>query len=209
MAIKQTLQQIKSPVGELYWAHLRTPEEWQGQSTGYLTVQAKFSKEDTDKLIEMLENAFEAAKKTEKFNNWKPARRSVPNLGTKELPNGDIVFKFKTKAEYTNKQGETIKRTVPVFDAAGKPMENPIIGNGSLGRIAFSLNPQCTSSTNYGITPYLDAIQILKLVEYINATDASQFGFEVEEDYISNDNDDVNFDENADFAASDDNEGDF
>ena len=200
-------QQIKSPVGELYWAHLRTPEEWKGESTGYLTIQAKFPKEDTDKLIEILESAFEAAKKTEKFSKWKPARGTAPNIGIKELPNGDIVFKFKTKAEFINKQGDTIKRTVPVFDAKGKPMVNPTIGNGSLGRIAFSLNPQCTSSTNYGVTPYLDAVQILKLVEYNSSTDATQFGFEVEDDYISEGEEDNT--DNTFSATDEDNEGDF
>jgi hypothetical protein len=207
MAKKNKLRQIKTPIMELSWAYLTTPEEWKGKSTGKLSIQGKASKEDAEALITLFEQEFEAAKKaSEKFKSFKPQRGTAPKLGFRELANGDIVFKFKTLAVFTNKQGETQKRVVPVFDAAGKPYTGPI-GNGSLGRVAVSLNPYAESSSNYGVALYLDAIQVLKVIEFGGSSDASAFGFEADEDFISNDAED--FDASAFGGPVEETEGDF
>ena len=180
---KTNYKRITSPRGEALYPHLKTPEVYDGQTVGY-TIQAKFSKEATDKLIEQIENELEAAKKSDIFigKRW----YKEPHLGFREDKNGDIVFKFKTKHEITTKAGDVIKRTVPVFDAKGKPIDVSL-GNGSVVRIAFQVVPYHKSSTNNGVTLYLDAIQVIELVEYNGSSqDASGFGFEEEEGYVAN-----------------------
>lgn len=179
-------QKVKSPIGKLSWACLREPEEFQGKSTGKLSIRAQFSKDESEALISMIEQAWEAYAQAEKF---KAPRNSVPQLGYSETQAGDIQFKFKTVASFTSKSGETIKRIVPVFDAKGKPVASTVrIGNGSLGRVAFTLSPFISGAV-YGVSLQLDAVQLLKLEEYGANTDASQFGFEEEEGFFSHDED--------------------
>lgn len=171
-------KRVTSPRGEALYPYLKSPEVYEGQEVGY-TIQVKFSKEDTDKLIALLEEELESVKNSSEFKGKRWSRE--PHMGFREDKNGDIVFKFKTKATITTKAGETIKRTVPVFDSKGKPID-VTIGNGSVVRVAFQIVPYWKSSTNNGLSLYLDAVQVIELVEYNGGANADAFGFDVEED---------------------------
>lgn len=184
MAKKAKYKKVVTPLGELFYPCLKTPEQWDGKSTGKLTIQLKPSKEDAEAFISLLEAEFETAKKSNPiFKDFKAARGTAPKLGFRELKNGDIVFKAKTFAELKNESGEVLKRTVAVFDAANKPTTEAI-GNGSIGRLAISLKPQATSSSNYGIQLLLDAVQVMRFMQLGASTDASAFGFEADEDFM-------------------------
>lgn len=174
---KANFKRVTSPRGEALWAYLKNPEVYEGQEVGY-TIQVKFSKEDTDKMIALLEEELESAKNSTEFKGKKWSRD--PRLGFREDANGDIIFKFKTKASITTKTGDVVKRTVPVFDSAGKPIDVSL-GNGSVVRVAFQIVPYWKSSTNNGLSLYLDAVQVIKLVEYNGGGNATAFGFDVEE----------------------------
>lgn len=190
---KVNFKRVTSPRGEALYPYLKSPEVYEGQEVGY-TIQVKFSKEDTDKLIALLEEELESVKNSSEFKGKRWSRE--PHMGFREDKNGDIVFKFKTKATITTKSGETIKRTVPVFDSKGKPID-VTIGNGSVVRVAFQIVPYWKSSTNNGLSLYLDAVQVIELVEYNGGASADAFGFEVEEGGYVGDSDNASPDEDG------------
>jgi hypothetical protein len=184
---KARYKQIITPVGELSWCKIKVQEEWKGKPTGKYSVTVKFSQEDHQKLLDECEVEYKKLlKESDVFKGFKPARNTNPSFGDKELPNGDIVFKFTTKAEFENKKtGEVTKRIVPVFDAVGRKIDVNI-GNGTKGKVAISIVPKNQDAKNYGTNLWMDALQIIELVEYgANQEDANAFGFGVEDGYVA------------------------
>lgn len=176
---------ITTPKGTALYPHLRRPETYEGAEVGY-TIQMRFSKEDTDKLIEALENELEAAKDSSEFKGkkWQNAR-----IGTKEDKNGDIVFKFKTKTSYKTKAGDIVQRTVPVVDAKGKIFKGDI-GTGSICKVRFATNPYHKSASNCGLTLYLEAVQVIEFKEP-GGFSMESLGFEVEDGFSVEDTNDM------------------
>ena len=85
---------------------------------------------------------------------------------------GNVVFKFKTK-----------KKPV-LFDASGQPMlDNINIYGGSKVKVSATAGPY-EAAGNTGITLYLNAVQVIELVQGNNGSDVSSFGFAVEDGYI-------------------------
>lgn len=81
---------------------------------------------------------------------------------------GRILFKFKTAESYEDyKTGETVYNSVPLFDAANKPIEmkpGEVVGNGS--RIVVAYWPKAyhmVSSNTAGTTLYLNAVQVVEM----------------------------------------------
>lgn len=184
--------QVLTPVGEVFWAKLLTQEEYKGVATGKYSALLKFSHEDTIKFQEMLEKEYESLRKSDKnLMELKPKKGSCPTFGEKEDAEGNISFKFTTKAEFKNpKTDQVMKRTVPMFDSQGKPMVGVELGNGSLCVFAVSLAPKCISNTNYGISLWLDGVQVRSLVKYGQGSQtANAFGFGVVEDGYKADED--------------------
>jgi hypothetical protein len=143
----------------------------------------KFPLEVTQEILKQLEGVYNEIKKYAPcFKGAKPAKGSKPNFGTKLDQDGDIVFKFSTRAEGKNpKTGETWKKTIPVFDVNGKHLEVNI-GNGSTGKVSYEIGPKFVDGTKYGLNLYLIAAQVLNLVEYTPGTvSAEAFGFDVAE----------------------------
>ncbi|SHJ81927.1 DUF2815 family protein [Propionispora hippei] len=180
---KANFKRVTSPRGEALYPYLKAPEVYEGEEVGY-TIQVKFSKEDTDKVLAILEEELESAKNSSEFKGKRWSKE--PRMGFREDQNGDIVFKFKTKATIKTKAGDIVKRTVPVFDAKGKPVD-VTIGNGSVVRVAFQIVPYWKSSTNNGLSLYLDAVQVIELVEYKGGGNASSFGFGEEDGFVGSD----------------------
>lgn len=185
---KEKLTQFITEKGEVLWAKLKVQEEWQGKPTGKYTVTAKFPLEYTNKLLaDFTEEYQRLAKVSDRFKGFKPARNTQPNFGEKELENGDIVFKLSTLAEFKNpKTDEMVKRVVPIFDAKGKKID-PNIGNGTIAKFAITMAPKAQSATNYGLSLWIDALQILELIEYgATQEEANAFGFAQEDGYVAN-----------------------
>ena len=100
-----------------------------------------------------------------------------------EEPTGYILFRFKTKAKYTNKQGKVMDRKVAVFDSMLSPVSlSAEPGWGSIMRVSFTARPYFVNGTGKaGLTFYLNAVQILKL----NASgerSGTDYGFASEDD---------------------------
>lgn len=127
---------------------------------------------------------------------------------------GDYLFSFKTGAMV--KQGETSKPRGPVtvFDAKGKPVLDSKVGSGSEVKVAFTTNPYYIAKDKQaGVSLYLSAVQVLKLVEY-NGKDAKGYGFDEEDGYDSENTDeetadatDAGTDEGTEDAAPEANAG--
>ena len=74
-----------------------------------------------------------------------------------------------------------MNRVVPIYDSQGKPLpKNVDIGHGSIVKVAFSIQPYYKTKTIRGLTLYLNAVQVLELVERGDG-DAASFGFGAEE----------------------------
>lgn len=101
-----------------------------------------------------------------------------------EEPTGQFEFRFKTAASGVNKKGERWERTVPIFDAKGKPVKNlKGIWSGTVGKIAYSVSPYFVAGSGAaGITLYLEAVQIIEL-NAGSGRSASEFGFSEEEGF--------------------------
>ena len=185
-----------TPKGSLLFPHIYEPEQYEGKDVGY-TVNIKFDQKETDALIAVIDEELQNAKHSIKL---KPGQKwsAEPFLGYKEDKDGDIVFKFKANSHYTTKSGETHKVTIPVFDAHGKPIKEPLsIGNGTIAKVAYTLVPYWISKVVNGIKLRLDAVQIIDLKEY-GQKDAKGFGFGEEEGFSATDaeeEDDVPFTE--------------
>lgn len=193
--------QIVTAKGEILYPKIRTTELYNGEDTGKYAVNIKFSKEDTDKFMGRLEDEWEAAKQSAEFKGKTFKKGVPPNLGFREDKDGDIIFKAKTSATIKTKKGDIIERTVPVFDAKGKPIEGDI-GHGSIGRLSVTPAPYHTSSTNFGIVLYLNGIQIIDLKPPGSFNSAEALGFEEEEGYTVED-------PAADMGFTEDTEGEF
>lgn len=172
-----------TPKGSLLFPHIYEPEQYEGKDVGY-TVNIKFDQKETDALIAVIDEELQNAKHSIKL---KPGQKwsAEPFLGYREDKDGDIVFKFKANSHYTTKSGETHKVTIPVFDAHGKPIKDPLsIGNGTIAKVAYTLVPYWISKVVNGIKLRLDAVQIIDLKEY-GQKDAKGFGFGEEEGFFA------------------------
>jgi hypothetical protein len=123
----------------------------------------KFPDDDTESLIDQLNDI---------FNNYKDApenakKKFVPDCLKlfKENEDGTRTFKFKTKA--VTAKGEP--KVIAMYDAKGKRISKDVkLGSGSKVRVNCTAKPYHKSPTNYGVTLYLNSIQIVDLVEYQN-----------------------------------------
>ncbi len=185
------LTTIVTPMGTALYPYLRTTERFNGTDTGKYSIQIKLSEKDTAELMERLDKEWEAAKQSPDFAGKSFRKGTVPNLGYRADKAGDAVFKAKTNATIRTKTGEVLHKTVPIFDAKGKPIKGDI-GYGSTVRLSITLAPYATSSTNYGLALYLNGVQVIKMVEKGSfGASAESFGFHEEEGYTAEEEDSV------------------
>lgn len=189
MAKSQTLTKFMSPKGELEWVTI-TGEGKQNLSGKFQYVASLVLDEEQAKEVEAELDAFWAANKpkgvkTPKSNGLYPQMRKTNETdedgeAIKE-PTGKFILAFKTGTTWPD--GSPIK--VKTYNAKGKEVALGAtkIGNGSIGKIAGSYDiytnkaPGTGKVIDAGITFYLNAIQISKLVEFSDSV-----GFEADED---------------------------
>ena len=106
----------------------------------------------------------------------------VDELDDEGNATGNTIFKFKTKAQITTKDGKLIPNRVAIFDAKGKPMVDANVWSGSEMKVSAELIPYYTAMVGAGVSLRLRAVQITKLVEGGNSN-AKGYGFNEEEGY--------------------------
>lgn len=160
--------QFTTPVGAAMWAHLNKPRAY--QENGRDQGPPKFS----------IDVAFD-----QNDPAWKEFIAKIKTVtGTKKLP-----FKFETD-ENDQKTGRIYasyrtgeKFRPSMFDKYGKKMEeNVLLGNGTKVRVNFGLNEY--SGFGGGINFYLNAVQVIDLIEY-QSRDAKGYGFEAEPEPVA------------------------
>ena len=187
-----------TPKGVIYYPHLRTPETFEGSEIGY-TAKILFDAETTNKFFAHLEEELNKAEADFPGKSFKNAL-----MGNCEDKDGNTMFKFKANTSFKTKAGDTIHRTIPIYDSNGKPMpENADIGTGSVVRIAYTIFPYWKSSKTCGLSLRLEAVQVIDY-KAPYSRDASGFGFDVEEGGYTQDEDTdlsvpFDVDEGADF----------
>jgi len=170
-------EKMVTPAGKAYWAHLDTPEVYDGAVVGY-TINLELTQEETANLIEELDNRLEAAKSEPRFKGKKWL--TDPFKGLREDKEGNLQFRFKKKTHYIDKNGDPHDLSVPIVDAHGNPIpKGTPIGNGSIVRVAFTPIPFNTSRTVNGLSLRLEAVQVLSLKSPDMGAAGDTFGFDV------------------------------
>lgn len=163
--------------GTALFPHLRTPEEYQGSEIGY-TIKLSPSAEDVIKMEKVLRNELAKAATLPEFSG-KGLDSEDAYIGKGETNNGEVFFKFKTKASYINRNGERVERKVPIFDTEGNMIPDDVnVGHGSIVRVAYTPRPYYKSKRIKGITLYLNAVQVIQLKSFTQGADS--FGFDTE-----------------------------
>lgn len=189
-------------VGECLFAHVISPEEYQGKSTNKFTLMLKLSEKDKQNFLSKIDAEWEKFKESEEGSKHK-YKYEYAN-GLKEYKDNEY-FKFKMTHIIHTRRGDDWERHVPIFDASCKDISSTItgIGNGSKIKVAYELVPFYISDKNYGVTLRMTGIQVLDLVEE-GAASASSLGFEATDGYRE-ETEEID----VPFGDSDDSEGDF
>ena len=168
-----------TPIGFAKWAHVHIPKapftEKDGKTKGepkYM-IDVCFSADDPEwkKWAGDLKTRLVALPVQIDKHTGAPIAKQMPikrELDIDEQPTGRFYVTFKT--------GEKFKP--PVFDRFGIVIpENILVGNESKVRISYT--PAEYTAFGGGIALYLNAVQVIELVEY-RASSADAYGFDVE-----------------------------
>lgn len=171
-------------IGKAMWAKVNTKVDvYEGKELGYVINVYPSNKKDLEKLKEEAFKVYEEAKTSpDYFVNGKPVKWSDnPLMPFKEDSEEKEFVVFKTKHTVQNKETKIEeKRIVPVMDKYGKRIDNTEIGNDSTVNVAYTMKAYRNNANICGVKLYLNAIQVKELVSF-GGSDASSFGFEVEE----------------------------
>ena len=184
--MKNNYTRIVSGVGVSQYAYLNSPDTRFDEIGHYKTNLILSGQEAEDLKVKIdaeLTKSVALAKEKAKGKNIKTA--DAPYLDDTDddgKPTGATIFKFKTKAQITTKDGKLIPNRVAIFDAKGTPMTDTNVWSGSEMKVSAELIPYYTAMVGAGVSMRLRAVQITKLVEGGNAN-AKGYGFDEEEGY--------------------------
>jgi hypothetical protein len=182
---KAKLPTFTSPRGVARYPHLNAPDT-KFNKAGVYRVDLLLKGADAETLIEKFNTAYgEAVAKAAAENKGKKIKKAdVPySAVTDDEGNetGETKFSFKMTASGVRKDGTPWQRRPTIFDAKGQPVKDAKIGGGSEIKVAYSLMPFYTAAVGAGISLRLEAVQVLKLVEW-GGRDAKGYGFSSEEE---------------------------
>lgn len=181
-------RKIKTPRGIAFYPSLNRTERYQGKDTGNYTLKLILSGDAletmTTEVNDFLEEAYgpkKAAKVKSPFKVTKP----------KEGEDQQTYIVFRAKAVVNDRE-----RKVAIFDSKGKPVEREIsLGSGSVVKVNGSMK---AFDDEPGIAFYMDAVQVIKYVEYKPAA-----GFDAEEDEDGFSGDEFDTADKGGFSAED------
>lgn len=189
---KKKRETLVTPKGTALWPKLNAPDT-QFKAEGEYSVKLALdpSKDKSvQPFLDELQARFDAyldEVKAEvgpvKAKKLKPNEPFTAELDEAGEETGRFLVKFGMAAQFKDKKTGQVKTMKPaIFDARGNPLANPPqIGNDSVLRISYSVSGYNTPQAT-GIKLYLNAVQIIELVEFGGGGNAKGFGFEVVED---------------------------
>lgn len=194
--------------GTAMWAHLASPEMFQGESTNNYTITLVPDKEALQTFLDECEVVWNEYKETPEISKKK--FKGEPSFGIAEDEEGNAQIKFKTGSTWKMKDGTVKEKHVPIFDGLGRVITKQVagvLGNGSVIVVSYQLLPYAVSSMAYGISPRLSGVQVLKLKRFTGGGDAESLGFKKHDDAYDAMKDPENTEEDVPFTE--DSEGDF
>lgn len=213
MAIQNRTKKVKhtSIPGVAKWPHLVKPD-YKFKDAGEFHVKLRFGAEDFEAcgIKELVDEAFDGAVKKAKAINAKDKKKPPKVLDKPyylDEESNEYEISFKSKYSWVDKETKEVKtRRVPIFSASGAIIKNPDlkIGNETVMRVSFTIDPFFTA-IGVGVSLKLEAVKILKLVEYGANAEAYGFGedesdlYGEDESYIEDNGDDADgFGEDSD-----------
>lgn len=188
---KKKREVLVTPKGTAIWPKLTAPDT-QFKKEGEYSVKLALEPSKDPKVqgfLDELQARFDAyidEVKAEvgpvKAKKLKLNEPFTPELDEAGEETGRVLVKFGMAAQFTDKKtGQTKTMKPTIFDARGNPLANPPeIGNGSVLRVSYSIGGYNTPQAT-GIKLYLNAVQIVELVEFGGGSNAKAFGFDEEE----------------------------
>ncbi len=168
-----------TPKGRAVYPRINGKPDTRFNEDGEWRLRLLLSAEDAADLIQKLDaehtESLASAKKEEPKKKWK---KGTPPYKVQE--DGNVEFSFVMNAQRTDKKTNSIVSMRPaLFGADGKPLPDkyPLIGGGSVVRVSFT-PAHTTFQSSAHVKLYLNAVQIIELVEY--QSDGSRYGFENE-----------------------------
>lgn len=194
---KKKYERITSPVGRAQYPYLNTPDT-KFKEEGEYKVDLILDKVDNAQFLGAIkaraEKAVEEAKvKLAEKNKHNKIKNLTPYVPFEEMfddegnPTGEVKVKFKTKAQYSKKDGTVVKLSPDLFDSQGKPIDRNevIIYSGSEIRCNFTPSNFYNPASNLaGVSLRLNAVQVIELSSGSSAS-ASNYGFDAIEDGFS------------------------
>jgi hypothetical protein len=162
--MKNNYVKIVSPEGISQYAWLTQPDT-KFDTDGHYKVNLIVPIDKAQPLIKQINAEMEASLKIAKEKNkGKTIKLANPpyeeEMDEKNVPTGNIIFKFKRKAQIIAKDGKVIPFKVALFDSSGKPLIDTNVWSGSEMKVSAGLR----------------AVQITKLVEG-GSGNAEGYGF--------------------------------
>jgi len=177
---KNNYVKIVSPEGISQYAWLTQPDT-KFDTDGHYKVNLIVPFDKAQPLIKQINAEMEASLKIAKEKNkGKTIKRANPpyeeEMDEKNVPTGNVIFKFKRKAQIIAKDGKVIPFKVAIFDSSGKPLIDTNVWSGSEMKVSAELVHWFTAMAGAGVSLRLRAVQITKLVEG-GSGNAEGYGF--------------------------------
>jgi hypothetical protein len=218
---KKPKREIKhSPKGTARYPYLNKPDT-KFDADGVFKTDLVLSADDAETVDEVIQETLaeaaemakrQAAAAKKKGKKQTPKESDLPRaevLDDDGEETGEVAFRFKSKASgVSQKTGKRWSRTMPLFDAKGRPSKANIYG-GSVIKVAFTAVPWVNPKCEYGVKLQMEGVQIIELVSGGGQKSASALGFGEEDGYVADDEDEEDtVAGDGDEAAADDTDTD-
>ena len=187
-----SIEKGNTPKGTAIFPWLNTPDtkfKAEGDFRVKLRLTGQAAEDFSAKVDEMYDKAISEVAKAKDYDAKKKKAMKLADKPYKQATDkegndieGAIDFTFKSKASFKNKAGEVQKRSIPMFDAKGKPVKALVYGGSEL-KVRFDASAFFTPLVGAGLTMRLDAIQIIELKTGGQSGDADAYGFDEEEGF--------------------------
>lgn len=176
-------ENIVTPAGRAIYPWLINPDT-KFNPLGEYKVSLSLHSSEAEPLIKKIDEAMEKAKalapEGKKIKLQDPPYYN--EVDGDEQETGNILFKFKSKAQIQTKDGKTLRISPKLFDAKGTLLKDiDDIWGGSKIKISADLAPYYVGAVGAGVSLRLKAVQIIELVK--GGGNADSYGFEETEGY--------------------------
>lgn len=206
---KTERKRIITPVGTAKYPRLEVPDT-KFKPEGEYRVQLVLDPNNAEakKFLDLVRSLADEACDSERAG-LKPVKAKTlttyypfrDEYGPDGEPTGNVEVLCKTLASFTDAEGNSVSKKLPLFDASGAPITKTLnIGSGSKICVACEVVPFYAPASNQaGISLRMRAVQIIELKTWQGGT-AEKFGFAKTEGFVQDEvSDDQQQSEASDF----------